>query len=91
MGDVYVSKVTASGQVSLPKKLREDLGIKEDYLVIETIGDAILLRKVRTMKEDLYAYFERTAKQKGITQDMIEKALKRIGPKLLKEMYGLEG
>jgi len=40
MTEVYVSKVTAAGQISLPKELRLAMGIGEDYLVIEPFGDA---------------------------------------------------
>ena len=87
MGDVYVSKVTAAGQISLPKQLRESLGIKEDYIVIESLGDALILRKITSLREEIFGYFEKEAKKKGITKAKLEKAIKRSGDKLLKELY----
>ncbi len=90
MTEIYVSKVTASGQVSLPKSLREGLGIGEDYVILEPIGDAILLRKVQSMREEIFEYFEKEAKAKGISKDKVSEFLKKAGPRLLKEMYGVE-
>jgi AbrB family looped-hinge helix DNA binding protein len=87
MTDVYVSKVTSAGQISLPKALREALGIEEDYIVIEPFGDALLLRKIKSMKEEIYEYFEKEAKIKGITKEKLEKALKKSSRKILKELY----
>jgi AbrB family looped-hinge helix DNA binding protein len=90
MADVYVSKVTSAGQISLPKALREALGIEEDYIVIEPIGDALLLRKIKSMKEEIYEYFEKDAKIKGITKEKLEKALKKSSRKILKELYDVQ-
>ena len=90
MTDVYVSKVTAAGQISLPKALRDALGIDEDYIVIEPFGDALILRKVRSMKDEIFGYFEKVAKVKGITKEKLEKALKKSGRKILKELYDVE-
>ena len=90
MADVYVSKVTSAGQISLPKALREILGIEEDYVIIEPFGDALLLRKIKSMKEVIYQYFEKEAEIKGITPEKLEKALKKSGRKILKELYDVE-
>ena len=90
MAEVYVSKVTSAGQISLPKALREALGIEEDYVIIEPFGDALLLRKIKSMKEQIYEYFEKEAKIKGITKAKLEKALKKSGEKILRELYDVE-
>jgi AbrB family looped-hinge helix DNA binding protein len=90
MGNIYVSKVTAAGQVSLPKALRKEMGIGEDYVIIEPFGDVILVRKIQSTRDEIFAYFERTAKAKGITREKLDAALKRAGPRLLKEIYELE-
>lgn len=90
MTDVYVSKVTSAGQISLPKALREALGIEEDYVIIEPFGDALLLRKLKSMKEELYEYFEKEAKIKGFTKAKLEKAIKKSGKKNLMELYDVE-
>jgi AbrB family looped-hinge helix DNA binding protein len=90
MTEIYTSKVTASGQVSLPKSLRKRLGIREDIVILEPIGDAILLRKVQSMREEIFEYFEKEAKAKGITKEKVNEFLKKAGPRILKEMYGVE-
>lgn len=86
MSDVYVSKVTRAGQISLPKALREALGLEEDYVIIEPLGDALLLRRIKSIGEDTFEYFEKEAKIKGITRNMVEKALTKSKKKLVKEL-----
>jgi AbrB family looped-hinge helix DNA binding protein len=45
--DMPVVKVTEKGQVTLPVNLRRKLGItKDDYLVVESEGEYLKLRKV---------------------------------------------
>ena len=90
MTDIYVSKVTSAGQISLPKALREALGIEEDYIIIEPFGDALILRKIKSMKEEIYEYFEKETEIKGITKAKLEKVLKKSGMKILKELYNVE-
>lgn len=42
----YVSKVTSAGQVTLPKKVREALGVgPSSYVVMDALGKAAVLRK----------------------------------------------
>lgn len=46
MADAYISKVTSVGQITIPKKIREELGIgQDDYVIIEKIGDTYLIKK----------------------------------------------
>lgn len=89
MTEIYVSKVTVAGQISLPKPLRDTLGIGEDYIVIEPFGDALILRKVKSMRDEIFGYFEKEAKAKGITKERLEKAIKKSGRKILKEIYNV--
>ena len=90
MGEIYVSKVTSAGQISLPKSLRDNLGINEDYVVVEPVGDAILLRKIKSIKDEIFEYFENEAKIKGVTKEKLRKALEKSGTKILKEIYNVE-
>ncbi len=90
MADIYVAKVTSAGQISLPKALRDELGIDEDYIVIEPFGDSLILRKIRSIKEEIFEYFDKEAKVKGITKEKLERALKKSGKKILKELYDVE-
>ncbi len=46
-----IIKVTEKGQVTLPIGLRRKLGItKDDYLVVETEGEYLKLRKITPIK-----------------------------------------
>ncbi len=48
MPDTTLVKVSSKGLVTLPKKIRSDLGINEgDYLTISSEKDRIIVRKAR--------------------------------------------
>ena len=45
--EVITAKITSKGQVTVPKKVRESLGIKEgDYLGYEVNEDNAVIRKI---------------------------------------------
>ncbi len=49
--EVSVGKVTSKGQVTIPKEIRETLGVNEgDKLIFLVEGDKVLLRKVGSEK-----------------------------------------
>lgn len=85
-----MSKVTVAGQISLPKSLRDALGIGEDYIIIEPFGDALILRKVKSLRDEIFGYFEKEAKAKVITKEQLEKAIKKSGKKILREIYNAD-
>jgi len=48
MSDTTLVKVSSKGLVTLPKKIRSDLGIQDgDYLTISSDKDKIIFRKAR--------------------------------------------
>lgn len=67
-----VVKILPKGQITLPKKIRERLGVKEgDVLLVEESGDGILLRKGKTIFD-----FAGTLPDIGMTvEEMREKAI----------------
>ncbi|HKZ48402.1 MAG TPA: AbrB/MazE/SpoVT family DNA-binding domain-containing protein [Thermoplasmata archaeon] len=72
-----VVKVTAKGQVTLPVRIRRDLGIDEDtYLLADGVGDFVVLRKAETRFRELSARFRREARRRGLTQEQLLRALK---------------
>jgi AbrB family looped-hinge helix DNA binding protein len=89
MDDLYVSKITAAGQVSIPKEVRGNMGLEEGYVSIEPHKDRIIMRKIRSFKEDL-AYFRKEAKRREIARADVQKAIDEVRPELMKEMYGIE-
>ncbi len=49
--EVSVGKVTSKGQVTIPKEIRETLGVNEgDKLIFLVEGDKVVLRKVGSEK-----------------------------------------
>lgn len=73
-----IVKVTTKGQITLPARIRKDLGIDEDtYLLAEEIGDFVVLRRAETRFRELSQLFRLQAKREGITQEALLRALKR--------------
>ncbi len=72
-----IVKVTTKGQLTLPARIRRDLGIGEDtYLVAEEIGDFVVLRRAETRFLELSERFQREARRRGITRQELLRALK---------------
>ncbi|MDD9953210.1 MAG: AbrB/MazE/SpoVT family DNA-binding domain-containing protein [Candidatus Woesearchaeota archaeon] len=59
-----IGKITGKGQILLPKKMREELGlnINEDVLIINT-KDTILIRKIEDDFSDLVKHSEAVARK----------------------------
>jgi len=75
MADII--KVTTKGQVTLPARIRADLGIDEEtYLLAEGVGEFVLLRKAESRFQELTAQFRREARGKGITREQLLRRLK---------------
>lgn len=72
MAEAYVSKVTSVGQITLPKEVREELGIsKDDYIIIEKIGETYFIKKFQGEKHLLKRVRERV-KKSGITRERLQ-------------------
>jgi len=51
-----IVSVTDRGVITLPAKLRKELGLKaDDVLIAETTGDGLLLRPAVTLPVELYS------------------------------------
>lgn len=77
----YVSKVTAKGQVTIPKPVRERLGLERgEYVVWEAGEDGVVVgRAAVPPTEDLEKLAGRVAEkfaEKGITRDDVEEAIR---------------
>jgi len=72
MAEAYVSKVTSVGQITLPKEVREELGLGEDdYVIIEKIGEAYFIKKFQEEKRLLTLVREKV-KKSGITRKRLQ-------------------
>jgi len=71
-----VVKVTSKGQITLPIDMRRSLDIEKDgYLVVDTVGDYIIMKKAEIRLKDINKLFSDTAKRKKVTRKDIEKAI----------------
>lgn len=78
----YVAKVTSKGQLTLPLNLRRMLGLSKDsYVIIDEIGDYILMKKLKAEMDEITDIFEREVKKKRITRDELIHSLKKVQSK----------
>ncbi|MGI0149437.1 MAG: AbrB/MazE/SpoVT family DNA-binding domain-containing protein, partial [Thermoplasmata archaeon] len=68
----YVSKVTSAGQVTIPKRVREALGLDdEDIVEFTRVGTAVLIRKLRA-RRDRVAAIRAKIRRSGMTRERTE-------------------
>jgi len=71
-----VIKATSKGQITLPNKIRERLGIDRDtYIAVDVIGDYVLMKKVEVKLKEISSLFQKETKRKKISKKDIEKAI----------------
>jgi len=74
-----IVKVTTKGQLTLPARIRKDLGIDKDtYLLAEEVGDFVVLRRAETRFRELSKLFQLQARRRGITHEALLRALKKV-------------
>ena len=73
-----VIKMTSKGQLTIPIKYRRNLGIdKESYLIVDEIGDFLILKKIQKL-DQITKMLSTIAKEKGITKQDVLKTLRKI-------------
>jgi antitoxin PrlF len=81
----YVSKVTSAGQITLPKKVRDALGVGPDsYIVLTAMGETVVLRKMDADQDTLKKIREKVRKT-GLTRERVEEIVEEERSKLRKE------
>ncbi len=77
---ISLVKVTRKGQVTIPKAIREKLGINEgDYLIVYSSKDLMILKKVKIPTwDEIFEYGSKFSRDKGITKEQIIKAIKEV-------------
>jgi AbrB family looped-hinge helix DNA binding protein len=74
-------RVSSKGQIVLPKRLRDKLGIQEgDYLVVEVKDDAIIVSKSEAASEldRILEPLRQEAKKQGFTRAELMKMIKAM-------------
>jgi len=88
LGEAYVCKVTSVGQVTLPKEVRKKLEIgKDDYIIIERIGDTYFIRKIGAERDWLEKIRDKV-KKSGITKEKLDKIIEEAREEVWRETYG---
>jgi AbrB family looped-hinge helix DNA binding protein len=84
----FVSKVSSAGQVTLPKKIRDELGLNKDsYVVLDRIGSAVLVRKLEADRDTLAKIRSRVRKT-GLTKSRVQQLVEQTADKVWEEKYG---
>lgn len=76
----YPSKVSFKGQITIPKKIRQKLGIEPgDFILFVQEGKRVVLKKARVSPEEefnkLVSTLDKKVKQLGITDKEVEDAV----------------
>jgi AbrB family looped-hinge helix DNA binding protein len=89
MTEAYVVKVSSVGQVTLPKEIREKLDItRDDYIVIEKIGETYFIKKLNQEK-DLLEKIRKRVKKSGITREKLDEIIEEEADIVWKKHQGL--
>jgi len=81
----YVSKLTSAGQVTIPKRIRERLGLRgASFVVLDEVGDVVLLRPFEADEETLRILRKKFSKT-GLTRARVNEIVERERGKLWKE------
>ena len=73
-----VVKVTSKGQITLPIDIRNALEISDaSYLVVEQVGDYVLMKKAELRMEEIQSILKIEAKRKKISKKDLLKALEK--------------
>jgi antitoxin PrlF len=73
-----VIKVTSKGQITLPIEIRNAIGITdESYLVVEQIGEYVLMKKAEIRMKEIQNILQNEAKRKNVSRRELLAALKK--------------
>lgn len=81
MTEIEITKASSRGQIVLPKKIREQIGISSgDIFAVYSDGETIFIKKLEMKKikrlfEETSKEFRKHAKKIGLTRKMIEEAV----------------
>ena len=85
--ETYISKVTSAGQLTLPKKIRKELGLKgSDYVEVALLGRAVVIRRLRE-EDELLDTIRRKVKKSGLTRARLQELLDEAREKVWKKRY----
>ena len=70
--ETYISRVTAAGQMTLPKKVRLSLGIdRAEYVEVAVVGRSVIIRRLRE-EEEFLKTIRLKVKKTGLTRAKLQ-------------------
>lgn len=76
----YISRITGKGQVTIPKEIRDRLGLERgEYVVWQPLGESVVMERATVSADDFEALADRIAerfRRKGITREDVEDAIR---------------
>lgn len=82
-------KVSSVGQITLPKEIREELGLdRDDYVIIEKIGKSYFFKKLDEEKDLLEKVRERV-KKSGITRERLDEIIEEESKDIWERRKGI--
>ena len=85
--ETYISKVTSAGQLTLPKKVRRSLGIRDvEFVEVAVVGRAAVIRRLREEDVVLRSLW-RTVKKSGITRARLQEIAQKSRERTWKRRY----
>ncbi len=83
----FVSKVTGAGQITLPKKIREALSLREDsFIIVEEYGEGAYIRALNADEKTLDT-IRRKIKKSGISKTEVDRIVEEERVRLWEESY----
>jgi len=79
MSELYISRITTKGQVTVPLALRKSLNLKEgDYVLFEKKGSRVELKKMTPDFADFARPIRERFQKEGITPEDVEEAIRWV-------------
>lgn len=81
-------RVSSKGQIVLPKRIRDKMGIREgDYIFVQESedGNAILSRAGESQIDSIFKGFRQAAKEMNFTREDLEAAIREVRGKKAEE------
>src|ERR1017187_4015484 len=75
-----IVKVTSKGQLTIPARIRGELGMDEgSHIYMKSLGNMVIMKKVDDLTlDEISALLEAIASEKGMTRALLSKEVGRI-------------
>ena len=83
----YISKVTGAGQITLPKKIRDALRVREgSFIIVEEYGGGAYIRALNADEKTMET-IRRKIKKSGVSKAEVDRIVEEERERLWEESY----